>query len=140
MNRWFFWVLAPLMLGTAVLFEFYLPEPPTWQGRLLLHAMSAVLVMATLGLADVRRFRWALKFVAGGVLVAYSLYVGSEAWLWWNGKPLGLLSSKSESNLVNAIGGFIAFGLPSIVFLLKGRSDTPVDVLLSNDEPESDDI
>src|SRR5262245_8009682 len=122
------------MLGTAILFEFYLPAPPKWQGQLLIHGISAMLVLATLGLADVRRFRWSLKFVAAGVLIAYTIYVGSEAWLWWNGKPLGFLSSRSQSNLVNAIGGFIAFGLPSIVFLLTGRSGTAVDAIISEEE------
>jgi hypothetical protein len=134
MNRWFFWVLAPVMLGTAVLFEFYLPKAPTWQGELLVHGISAILLLATLGLADVRRFQWALKFVAGGVLIAYSIYLGSEAWLWWNGQPLGFLSSRSQSNLMNAIGGFIAFGVPSIVFLLKGRSGTAVDAIISEED------
>jgi hypothetical protein len=137
MNRWFFWVLAPIMLATAIGLP-YLTEPPTWQGQLILYAICAALVLATLGLTDARRFRWALKGLAAAILSVYALYVLSEAWQWWGGKPFGFGSPRARANLMNAVGGFIAFGLPSIVFLIKGRSETEVDVLLSDEEPGAD--
>jgi hypothetical protein len=132
MKRWYFWVLAPIMLATAFGLPF-LVDPPTSQGRLLSYVISGALVLATLGLADVRRFRWALRWVASAVLVAYTWYLASEARLWWNGKPFGFGSSQAQANLMNAVGGFIAFALPSIAFLLTGRSGTDVDVLTADD-------
>ena len=99
MNRWYFWVLAPVML-------------------------------ATLGLAKPRRFQWALRAVAGAILLGYLAYATHEAFAWWQGKPLGLLAPRAASNLVNALWGLAVFGLPSLYFLFRGRSGASVDVLL----------
>ena len=137
MNRWFFWVLAPIMLATGLGLPFIV-EPPTWQGQLVLYGLCATLILASLGLADGRRFRWALKWVAGAILCAYSLYLVSEAWQWWNGKPFGFGSSRARRNLFNAIRGFIVFGIPSIIFLVTGKSETVVDSLLSDESQNQD--
>jgi len=119
------------MLATGLGLPFIV-EPPTWQGQLVLYGLSATLILATLGLANARRFRWALKWVAGAILCAYSAYLVSESWQWWNGKPFGFASSQARSNLFNALKGFVVFGIPSIVFLLTGKSRTVVDCLLSD--------
>ena len=132
MNRWFFWVLAPIMLVTAVSLPF-LDEPPTWQGLVVLYLVCGTLLLATLGLANTRRFRWALKCVAVAVLVAYSGYLASECWEWWHGKPFGFGSPRGRSTLFNAARGFVVFAIPLVIFLLRGRSGTAVDVLLSDE-------
>ena len=61
MRHWYFWVLAPVMLGSAAIVAF-LTEPPTILGRVVAYAFSITLVLATLGLADARRFGWALRW------------------------------------------------------------------------------
>jgi hypothetical protein len=48
MNRWYFWVLAAVMLATGLALPF-LARPPTWQGSVLLYVLCGVLVLATLG-------------------------------------------------------------------------------------------
>ena len=40
MNRWYFWVLAPVMLVTAVGLPFIV-DPPTPSGRMVLDVFSA---------------------------------------------------------------------------------------------------
>ena len=137
MHRWFFWVLAPIMLVTALGLPF-LVTPPTWQGQLVEYALCATLILATLGLADAARFRWALKCVAFAMLCAYTGYLVWEAWQWWNGKPFGFGSSRARSNLFNAIRGFIVFAVPSIIFLVTGKSETVVDHLLSDGPSQTD--
>jgi hypothetical protein len=132
MNHWFFWVLAPVMLATGLGLPF-LAEPPTWQGRVILFFVCGALVLATLGLARPRRFRWALRAVAGAIFLICVMYAVSEAIVWWQGKPFGLETQQAESNLYNALSALAAFGLPSIYFILRGRSGKSVDVLLDVD-------
>jgi hypothetical protein len=129
MNRWYFWVLSPFMLATGLVLPF-ITEPPTWQGRIVLYLLCGTLVLATLGLARPRRFRWALRAFAGTILLVYVVYAASEALAWWQGKPFGFGARRAESNLFNALLGLMAFGLPSLNFLLRGRSGSSVDALL----------
>jgi hypothetical protein len=129
MNRWYFWVLAPVMLATGLGLPF-LAEPPTWQGRVVLYLVSGTLVLATLGLARPRRFQWALRIVAGVILLAYVAYAAGQAIAWWQGKPFGFGAPLAISNLRNALWGLVVFGLPSLYFLLRGRSGSSVDALL----------
>ena len=126
MNRWYFWVLAPVMLATGLGLPF-LTDPPTWQGRIVLYLLCGTLVLATLGLAKPRRFQWALRVVAGVILLAYLAYATEEAIAWWHGKPFGWFARRASSNLRNALLGLGVFGLPSVYFLFKGRSGTKVD-------------
>jgi len=138
MNRWFFWVLAPVFLATA----FGLPlitDPPTTIGRIVLYAFSATLIFATLGLAAPRRFEWSLRLVALAVLSAYLAFAATEIAAWWNGKPAGIGAERSGTNLFNALKGLIVFGLPSLYFLLRGWSGTDVDVLIADDAEREDD-
>jgi hypothetical protein len=121
MNRWYFWVLAPVMLATGLGLPF-LAEPPTWQGRVVLYLVCGALVFATLGLARPRRFRWALRAVAAAILLTSVAYVANEAIAWWQGKPFGLGARGPECNLYNALCSLAAFGLPSLRFILRGRS------------------
>ena len=51
MKRWYFWVLAPVMLGAAWIIA-VLTEPPTLVGSLLAYAIATTLVVATVALAN----------------------------------------------------------------------------------------
>ena len=135
MRRWYFWALAPVMLGAA----FELPvvsTPRNWVGFAVVYLVTAALVAGTMGLADPTRFRWGLKLVAAVVLVLYVGYAAEEAVAWWRGKPLGLWSSPGERNLFNALRGLGVFGLPALYMLRRGRSGSAVDVLLRTDTSE----
>ena len=137
MNRWYFWVLAPVFLATA----FGLPlitDPPTTTGRIVLYAFSATLIFATLGLTAPRRFEWSLRLVALAVLSAYLACAATEIVAWWNGKPAAGVQ-RSGTNLFNALKGLIVFGLPSLYFLLRGRSDSVVDTLIVDAAEREDD-
>jgi hypothetical protein len=129
MNRWYFWVLAPVMLATGLGLPFIV-DPPRWQGRVILYVFCGTLVVATLGLARPRRFGWALRVVAGVILFSYVAYAGHEAIAWSQGKAFGFDAPRAASNLRNALWGLAVYGLPSLYFLLRGRSSTPVDALL----------
>jgi hypothetical protein len=128
MNRWYFWVLAPVMIAAAVIIPLA-AEPPTVFGQLVTYIVSGALVFAVLGLADVSRHRWALRVVAAGVLLLGIGYFFAELQAWQSGKPFGLLGHKSERSLRNATFFMLLFGLPSLRYLLSGRSGTAVDVI-----------
>jgi hypothetical protein len=128
MNRWYFWVLAPIMLATAIGLPF-ITHPPTPMGTVVLYLLCGTLLAATLGLARPKRFQWALKLVAAAILLGYSSIVADELVEWWRGKPL------SETNLSNAVTALFFYGVPCVYFIFKGRTNTSVDVLLDV-EPE----
>ena len=137
MNRWYFWVLAPVMLATGLGLPF-ITNPPSWQGRLVLYVFCGALVLATLGLARPRRFQWALRAVAGVILLAYVAYAAHEAIAWSQGKAFGLDAPRAATNLRNALWGLAVYGLPSLYFMLRGRSGTAADALLSiPNEPDN---
>ena len=130
MNRWYFWVLAPATLATAIGLPFW-TDPPTLGGRVLMWAISGALFCATVGLANPRRFSRALKPVAAVILLGYCSYAVAEFSGWRNGKPFGIGGSRSDTSLYNALCGLIVYGVPSILFLLSGRSgSSAVDALL----------
>ena len=71
MNRWYFWVLAPVFVVTAIGMSL-LVDWPAMKGNpgayVGMFVFSGTFLLATLGLASPRRFGWALK-VVGGVVV-----------------------------------------------------------------------
>jgi hypothetical protein len=133
MKRWYSWVLAPVMLVTALTLPFT-TDPPTWQGRVILYLFGGTLLLAALGLARPQRFQWALRAVAGAILLGYLAYAASEAVAWWRGKSFGLGAGPSATTLLNALWGLVVFGLPALYFLLTGRSGTEVDAMLEVEE------
>lgn len=137
MNRWFLWVLAPIMLGTAVFMPIW-TDPPTFTGHVVLYVFCGALVLGTLGLANPRRFSWALRGVAVVVVGAYLAYAAYEFVQWREGKPFGLGSPAARSNLYNALRGLLVFGIPSLIFLFVGRSRTSVDALLNPSDQVAD--
>lgn len=82
MNRWYFWVLAPVMLGSAAIFAF-LTRPPTPTGQMVAYSLAGILIVATLGLATPRKYWWPYRDVAKRGLGGVSLVFGSAIVLWF---------------------------------------------------------
>jgi hypothetical protein len=129
MNRWFFWVLAPVALGGALIIA-ATAEPRGVTGRMALVGVVSGLLLGTLGLANPVRYRWALKGVAALVVAAGLSYFVVELAAWWAGKPVGLSGHRSSASLFNATLFLLAFGLPAVRFLVSGRSESLVDDLV----------
>jgi hypothetical protein len=134
MSRWYFWVLAPIMLAAGLGLPFIV-QPPTRQGYVVLYAFSGALFLATTGLSNPMRFGWALKVVGAAILLAYLGYAESEALAWVRGKPFFGDLPKGTS-FYSALRGLVVFGLPAIYFIARGRSGSPVDSLLEVDEQD----
>lgn len=128
MRRWYFWVLAPIMLATGVGLPFIV-KPPTPLGYVVVYVFCGALILATLGLASPGRFRWALKGVALVILLAYIGYAVSEAIAWSHGKPF-FNERPGDTSLYLALRGLMVFGIPAAYFLLKGRSGTAIDTMI----------
>ena len=137
MNRWYFWVLAPVMLASAIIIP-VVAEPPSIFGRVLTYISSCTLVLATLGLANPRKFHWALRSVAAVVLFAIVSYFASEFMAWRSGKPLGVFGRRSSSSLRNASLLLLIAGLPALRYLFSGRSGSVVDVIAAPDDSDSE--
>jgi len=128
MNRWYFWVLAPVFLVTAISLPL-LAEPPSWLAKLVIYAFSGLLLVATLGLASPLRFHWAFRIVAAAIFLTYSAYATFEFLACLRGKSFGMATPTSESNLRNALLGLFMFGIPSLFYSLKRRSKSTLDTL-----------
>ena len=126
MNRWYFWVLAPVAIAAAIIIPLT-AEPTSFAGQVAVWLMVAALVLGTLGLADVTRFGWLLRIVAAIVVLAGCAYFASEFVAWRNGKTFG--GRRSGTSLLNATLFLLVFALPALRYLLFGRSDSVVDVI-----------
>jgi hypothetical protein len=128
MNRWYFWVLAPVAIASAIIIPLT-AAPSSLGGRVAVWLMVATLLLGVIGLADVRRFGWALRIVAAVIVVAGGAYFVSEFMAWWSGKPLGFGGRRSSRSLLNSVLFLLVFGLPAFRYLLFGRSESVVDVI-----------
>ena len=134
MNRWYFWVLAPVMIASAVVIPL-VGRPATIAGHVVGYAVSAMLLLATLGLANSIRFHWALRAVAAGILMLGLAYFVVELRMWLDGAPIER-GGRERPSLWSSIGFLVVFGYPAMRFMLKGRSDTIVDdITIERREP-----
>jgi hypothetical protein len=133
MNRWYFWVLAPVAIGSAIIVPL-VAEPRSPIGHVVVWVVVGTLLLGTLGLADANRFRWALRSVAAVIVVAGVTYFVSELIAWRSGKSMGAFGPRSDSSLRNAGLFLLVFGVPALRYLLSGRSGSVVDVIAA---PES---
>jgi hypothetical protein len=134
MRRWYFWVLAPIMLATGVGLPF-LVNPPNVQGYIVLYVMSGALILATIGIASPKRFKPALKVVAATVLIAFIGQAGFEVFAWARGKPF-FGDAPGGTSLYVALQGLAALGVPSLYFIVWGRSGSVVDFMVVPEEKE----
>jgi hypothetical protein len=132
MNHWYFWVLAPVMMLGGIIIPL-VARPTSVGGHVLAYAIGGTLWIATLGLANPRKFWWALRAVAAAVLVAALWYFASEALEWWAGEPLGAFGRRSSSSLWNAGFFLLVFGLPALRYLISGRSGSAADAIAAQE-------
>jgi hypothetical protein len=133
MKHWYFWILAPVMIALAI----FVPvtfEPRTLDDRLTQYGFSAVLVLATLGLADAARFRWALRCVAVAALAAGAIYFVTQFAGWLSGKPFGLFGPPSERSLRNACLFLLFYGVPAFLYLVRSRSGSAANAIAARRE------
>jgi cytochrome b len=130
MSRWYFWLLAPVAIASAIIIPLG-AEPSSLWGHIVVWVIVATLLLGTLGLADARRFGWALRSVAAVIVGAGVAYFVTELVAWRSGKPLGALGQRSDSSLWNAGLFLLVFGVPALRYLLSGRSEHVVDVMAS---------
>ena len=114
MNRWYFWVLAPVLLAAAFFF-LSRPRPPSVEGKVIICALSGMFILSAVGLADPVRLRWAWSAVATGILIT-----GVACLVFPSIRGVGAL--------------FWTLSIPALVFLLRGRTDTLLDVIVAPDE------
>ena len=115
MDRWYFWILAPVMVAAGII-VLRMPTPPTTTGVVIAYVFSGAMFLATLGLASPSRFRWALRAVAGVIFAMGVAYFVHELRGWWAGKPAG----PSGPSLFGATMFLVVFGIPALGYLLFG--------------------
>jgi len=102
-------------------------EPISLAAQIGVYVFSGTMLLATLGLADVVRFHWALRCVAAAVLMAGIAYFLSELQGVLAGKASGLSGRQSGSSIWGAAFFLLAFGIPACRFLMTGLSGSLVD-------------
>ena len=120
MNRWYSWVLAPVMIAAAIIIP-VAAAPISMLGQIGVYAFSTTMLLATLGLADVARFHWALRCVAAAVLLAGVAYFLSELLEVLSGKASALPARRSGGSLWGAAFFLLVFGIPALRFLMTGQ-------------------
>ena len=135
MKRWYFWVLAPVMLSSA--FIIAASDAPTLTGKIIGYGIALTLILATAGLASPVRFSWALRGVAAAILLAYVFYVASEFVAVMHGRAVGWTGGRGEVSLRNAIIGLLIFGVPAARCLYTGRTGTVVDRMICDPPSEA---
>jgi hypothetical protein len=135
MKHWYFWVLAPVMLGSAAIVV--ANDAPTLTGRIIGYGIALTLILATVGLASPVRFAWALRGVAIAILLAYGSYVVSEFVAVVHGKAVGWSGGRGEVSLRNALLGLLVFGVPAARYIYVGRSGTVVDTIACEPRAEA---
>ena len=126
MNRWYFWVLAPIALAAAIIIPMT-AAPSSLAGRVVVWLMVATLLLGTIGLSNVTRFGWALRLVAAVIVLAGVWYFSAEFVAWRNGKPIG--GRRSGTSLVSATLFLLVFALPAFRYMRSGHSGTMVDTI-----------
>jgi hypothetical protein len=128
-KRWYVWVIGPI----AMFYALNLPmivQPKTRLAQVVLGGIIAALVLGTIALANPQRFWWALRGLAALAVAAVAGYFLSEFTLWREGKPIGW-PNQPDSSLWSAAAALLFFGVPTLRYVLTGRtlSDNPVAAL-----------
>ena len=115
----YFWLITPCvaLFTWMVLVGWDDNTPGVKAGIAGFVAFMWVLVLA---IASPTRFRWAPRVVTGFVASAYIWYLGVEGWHAIQTRSLE--GTRSGTSVVQALAGFIFFGLPSLWFTFAGRS------------------
>jgi hypothetical protein len=126
----FFWTLSPFLLIFVVLMPLLVQkrDPPA---VLVLIGVETTAILMLLGLFDPHRFWWAWRGVGGAVFLAYAVYIVLMV-------MEGRWHVPHERNLVYAILGLIAFGIPGLWWALFGRFPTPFASLDYSQSDEND--
>lgn len=138
----FFWSLAPFLVVFLILMPPLMPQRGTGPLIVLCGVEGAALAML-LGLWNPDRFWWAWRALGGIVFAAYLAYA---VVMIVEGRFIGG-GRRTDTTLVNALIGMVAFGLPGLCYALFGRltwrsDQTEVDALMSgqaDDEEVEDD-
>ena len=120
-SRLFFWMLAPWIIA-GVLFFPYL----AYQAFLAKETMG-VIIAASLSLCYVSfllmalspgRFGWLSVFISGSIAAAYVWYFCDTYFV--HHQPVKFSLNFAEPTPVNALLGFLVWGLPSLLFTIRG--------------------
>lgn len=114
-TKFIFWCTSPFFVATIVLIPFLVdPARVNWA---FMGAFEAFLILSLIGLYDPVRFTWCWRCV-GAMAFAFSSYglvmsILERKWVG-DGSPM-------PDTVGTALKGFIAFGLPGLVFAVLGR-------------------
>lgn len=132
-----FWALAPFLVVFLVLMPILVPHRNGGSLVVLCGVESAALALL-LGLWNSHRFWWAWRALGAIVFLAYLAYVGA---MFVEGRFIGQ-GRRTETTLLNALLGMIAFGLPGLCYAIFGRLTWRKELIDDEylDEVDEDDL
>ena len=113
-----FWTLAPCLVLFMALMPFLIPE---WnvQRAILMAAIEALCLLVFLGLMSPITRWWTWRGVGAIIFLAYVAYV--IAMFREGGGEVTVGSRRSQPSVLNALLGFVAFGVPGLMYAVLGR-------------------
>lgn len=134
-----FWSLAPFLVLFLILMPALVPQ--RGPGPLVvLCGVEGAALMLLLGLWNSNRFWWAWRALGG---IVFSAYLAYAVTMLVDGRIIGG-GRRTDTNLLNALIGMAAFGLPGLCYALFGRltwrSDQADDDALMSDEDGDESI
>ncbi len=113
------WTLTPFVLIFAVFMPLALDGwTPTRVALMVGMELMCVALLAGFWL-PARIGHWAFRGLAGMVFLAYAAYLVDE--FLFTDTPFRISARRSDASPFNALLGFVAIGLPSLWFALRGR-------------------
>lgn len=114
----FFWALSPWLVLFIVVMGFVIDKSDPGPLALLI-AIELLAILMLLGLWDGYRFWWAWRGVGALVFLGYLAYVVSMLIEEWG--AFKVPKHRGESAFVNALVGFVVFGLPGLWYAVFAR-------------------
>lgn len=132
-GRFIFWTLAPILFIVGISLPLFMSDW-TKERMILIIIMELIIIFMILALYKPDKFKWAARFVTGGVFIAYSGYVIDMIFI--KDKPITFFGPSSEATPRNALLGFIVIGIPCLIYTLFGRFTIRPEI--ENDEDDDD--
>lgn len=116
-----FWSTAPFLVAFIVLMPFLIPLETT-SAMLAIAGLEVAATMLLLGLYDAERFNWALRTLGAMVFLACAAYLIAiiVQGQWRVGR-------KAELTVFNASCTFFLFGVPGLLYAIRGRLSAASD-------------
>jgi hypothetical protein len=118
-RHWAFYVLTPFVGLSILTFSFISAsaamEAKIWQASAVFF-LNAFLALGLMVLYAPHYFHWAGRAIGAAISMVYAMYIFHEV-----ASGHFRMGPRSDTNVWNAVAGFICFGIPGILYAIKAK-------------------